>query len=163
MACFALGGVIYGPFIPITYAQYQSATTPANLPAILAARSAIILVSTPLGTAIGGPLVGSLGAAGTLVASGALTVLLAVAARFLWAGGGPSPWAATARAAQGSRQPDRARRRRRRPREYREMSSLVCFNSSHPAAVEGLDRHVVRPAYGCFEPIPDAGVASAST
>jgi MFS family permease len=86
LVCFALGGVIYGPYIPITYVQFQSATTPANLPAVLAARSAIILVSTPLGTAIGGPLVGGLGAAGTLAASGALTVLLAVAARLLWVG-----------------------------------------------------------------------------
>jgi hypothetical protein len=88
LVCFALGGLIYGPFIPITYAQFQSATTPANLPAVLAARAAIVLVSTPLGTAIGGPLVGTLGAAGTLVASGALTVALAAAARLLWAGGG---------------------------------------------------------------------------
>jgi MFS family permease len=86
LVCFALGGLIYGPFIPITYAQFQSATTPANLPAVLAARSAIVLVSTPLGTAIGGPLVGGLGAAGTLLASGVLTVLLAGAARLLWGG-----------------------------------------------------------------------------
>jgi MFS family permease len=86
LACFALGGLIYGPFVPITYAQFQSATTPANLPAVLAARSAIVLVSTPLGTAIGGPLVGTLGAAGTLLASGVLTVLLAGAARLLWVG-----------------------------------------------------------------------------
>jgi MFS family permease len=91
MVCFALGGVIYGPFIPITYAQFQSATTPANLPAILAARSAIMLVSTPLGTAIGGPVVAGLGATGTLAASGVLTVLLAVAARFLWARERPVP------------------------------------------------------------------------
>jgi predicted MFS family arabinose efflux permease len=84
LVCFALGGLIYGPYIPITYAQFQSATTPANLPAVLAARSAIVLVSTPLGTAVGGPLVGWLGAAGTLLASGVLTVLLAGAAGLLW-------------------------------------------------------------------------------
>lgn len=84
LVCFTLGGLIYGPFIPLTYAQFQSATTPANLPAVLAARGAIVLVSTPLGTAIGGPLVGTLGAAGTLAASGVLTVLLAAAARLLW-------------------------------------------------------------------------------
>jgi predicted MFS family arabinose efflux permease len=86
LVSFTLGGLIYGPFIPITYAQFQSAATPANLPAVLAARGAIVLVSTPLGTAIGGPLVGALGAAETLVASGVLTVALAVAARLLWAG-----------------------------------------------------------------------------
>jgi predicted MFS family arabinose efflux permease len=104
LACFALGGVIYGPFIPITFAQFQSAATPANLPAVLAARSAIVLVSTPLGTAIGGPLVAGLGAAETLVASGALTVLLAVAARLLWPGED---------ARRGRRPPERLRAPRR--------------------------------------------------
>jgi hypothetical protein len=62
LACFAIGGLIYGPFIPLTYAQFQSSTTTARLPAVLAARGALILVSTPLGTAVGGPLVGGLGA-----------------------------------------------------------------------------------------------------
>jgi MFS family permease len=84
LACFALGGMIYGPFIPLTYAQFQSATTAANLPAVLAARSAMVMVSTPLGTALGGPLVGALGAAKTLAASGTATVLLAAAAAVLW-------------------------------------------------------------------------------
>ncbi len=55
VACFALGGLIYGPFIPLSYALFQSATTPANLPTVLAARSAIVMAATPLGTAIGGP------------------------------------------------------------------------------------------------------------
>jgi hypothetical protein len=84
IACFALGGLIYGPFIPLTYALYQSATNTVNLPGVLAARSALIIVSTPLGTALGGPLVGAIGAANTLGASGAATVLLAVAAALLW-------------------------------------------------------------------------------
>jgi predicted MFS family arabinose efflux permease len=81
---FALGGLIYGPFIPLTYALFQSATPTANLPAVLAARSAVVIVSTPLGTAIGGPLVASLGATGTLVASGIATIALAAAASVLW-------------------------------------------------------------------------------
>jgi predicted MFS family arabinose efflux permease len=80
IACFALGGLIYGPFIPLTYSLYQSATTTANLPAVLAARSALVMVATPLGTAIGGPLVGTLGASETLAASGVATVVLAIAA-----------------------------------------------------------------------------------
>ena len=84
LVCFALGGVIYGPFIPLTYAQFQSATTTANLPAVLAARSALIMVSTPLGTALGGPLVAALGAANTLAASGIATLLLAATAVVLW-------------------------------------------------------------------------------
>jgi hypothetical protein len=84
LACFALGGMIYGPFIPLTYAQFQSATTTANLPAVLAARSALIMVSSPLGTALGGPLVAALGAAETLAVSGTATVMLAAAAAVLW-------------------------------------------------------------------------------
>jgi len=82
--CFALGGLIYGPFIPLTYALFQSSTTGAHLPTVLAARSAIIMVATPLGTAIGGPLVGIIGAAQTLTASGAATVLLAVLTGLIW-------------------------------------------------------------------------------
>jgi MFS family permease len=58
----------------------------ANLPFVLAARSAVVMISTPLGTAIGGPLVGSLGASGTLALSGLATVLLAVVAGVLWTG-----------------------------------------------------------------------------
>jgi predicted MFS family arabinose efflux permease len=81
---FAAGGLIYGPFIPLTYALFQSATSTAELPAVLAARSAIVMVSTPLGTAIGGPLVASLGATSTLVASGVATIVLAAAASILW-------------------------------------------------------------------------------
>ena len=86
LVAFAIGGLIYGPFIPLTYALFQSSTTAANLPLVLAARSAIVMISTPLGTAIGGPLVGLLGASGTLAASGLATVLLAAVASAVWTG-----------------------------------------------------------------------------
>jgi predicted MFS family arabinose efflux permease len=86
LAAFAIGGLIYGPFIPLTYALFQSSTTAANLPFVLAARSAVVMVSTPLGTAIGGPLVGSLGASATLAASGIATLVLAGVASVLWTG-----------------------------------------------------------------------------
>ena len=76
--------MIYGPFVPLTYALFQSATATENLPAVLAARSAVVMVSTPLGTALGGPMVGAIGAAGTLAASGVATVLLAVAGSVFW-------------------------------------------------------------------------------
>jgi hypothetical protein len=83
VACFALGGLIYGPFIPVTYSLFQSATTTANLPSVLAARSALVMVSTPLGTAIGG---GRPRRSETLAASGVVTVVLAIAASFVWTG-----------------------------------------------------------------------------
>jgi MFS family permease len=84
LVCVALGGVIYGPFTPLTYALFQSITTPANLPGVLAARSAALIVAAPLGTAIGGPIVAGLGARWTLAASGLATLLLAAVAAPFW-------------------------------------------------------------------------------
>ena len=84
LAAFAVGGLIYGPFIPLTYALFQSATSAANLPSVLAARSAVVMLSTPVGTAIGGPLVGGIGASATLALSGLATVLLAIVAAVTW-------------------------------------------------------------------------------
>ena len=79
LVCFALGGLIYGPFLPLSYNLFQSTTTTANLTRVLAARSAVLIIATPLGTAIGGPIVASLGAGTTLTASGGATILLAIA------------------------------------------------------------------------------------
>ena len=84
IVCFALGGLVYGPFIPLTYALFQSITTSANLTSVLAARSAALVIAAPLGTAIGGPIIASLGARWTLAASGAATVLLAAFATAVW-------------------------------------------------------------------------------
>ena len=84
LACFAVGGVIYGPFTPLTYALFQSITTTANLPSVLAARSAALIVAAPLGTAIGGPIVSGIGAKWTLTGSGAATVALAAVATPIW-------------------------------------------------------------------------------
>jgi MFS family permease len=83
LVCFAVGGLVYGPFIPLTYALFQSITATANLPSVLAARSAALVVATPLGTAIGGPIVANIGAGRTLTASGAATVLLAAVATLM--------------------------------------------------------------------------------
>ena len=84
LACFAAGGFVYGPFVPLTYALFQSITSTANLPSVLAARSAALTVASPLGTAIGGPIVAGLGAGWTLTASGAATVALAAVAAPIW-------------------------------------------------------------------------------
>ena len=88
LICFAVGGLVYGPFVPLTYALFQSITTTANLPSVLAARSAALIVAAPLGTAVGGPIVAGLGAGWTLTASGVATVLLAVVAAPIWLRGG---------------------------------------------------------------------------
>ena len=84
LVCFAVGGLVYGPFVPLTYALFQSITTTANLPSALAARSAALIVAAPLGTAIGGPIVASIGAGWTLTASGVATVFLAAFATAVW-------------------------------------------------------------------------------
>ncbi len=84
LLCFAVGGLIYGPFLPLTYALFQSSTSAADLPGVLAARGTVVIVSTPLGIALGGPLVALLGGAGTLAASGLATVVLAVVAFVVW-------------------------------------------------------------------------------
>jgi MFS family permease len=84
LICFAIGGVVYGPFVPLTYALFQSITTTKNLPSVLAARSAAVIVASPLGTAIGGPIIAGLGAGWTLTASGTATVLLAAVATPIW-------------------------------------------------------------------------------
>lgn len=89
LACFAVGGIVYGPFTPLTYALFQSITTTANLPSVLAARSAALIVAAPLGTAIGGPIVAAIGAKWTLAASGITTVLLATIATPIWYGRTP--------------------------------------------------------------------------
>jgi MFS family permease len=83
-ATLAVGGIVYGPFIPLTYSLLQSITTTANLPRVLAARSAVLVLAAPLGTAIGGAVVAGVGARRTLGASGAATVLLAAVAAAVW-------------------------------------------------------------------------------
>jgi len=62
----------------------RSSAPGVNLPIVLAARSAIVMIASPLGTATGGPIVATLGAAWTLTASGAATIALAVIADTLW-------------------------------------------------------------------------------
>ena len=84
LVSFAVGGFVYGPFIPLTYALFQSVTTTANLPSVLAARSAALIVAAPLGMAVGGPIVAGLGAGWTLTMSGGATLLLAAVASAVW-------------------------------------------------------------------------------
>jgi hypothetical protein len=84
LACFAAGGLIHGPFIPLTYTLLQSSASGDRLPTVLAARSAIVMVASPLRTAPRGPFVATLGAAWTLTASDTATVVLAIVSGMLW-------------------------------------------------------------------------------
>jgi predicted MFS family arabinose efflux permease len=78
LAALFAGGVIFGPWLSLSMATFQDAVPPAALSQLLAARSSLLIVASPLGTALGGPLVAALGASGTLLASGLATVALAV-------------------------------------------------------------------------------------
>jgi MFS family permease len=80
VACFTLGGAIYGPFVALSVTLMQAKSPPQHLAAMLAARSAVLLTASPLGTALGGPLTTALGPRATLGGSGFTTVLLGAVA-----------------------------------------------------------------------------------
>jgi MFS family permease len=73
---FAAGGLIYGPFTAICTALFQRGTPPHVLSRVLAARSALTIPSTALGTLLGGPVVSAVGGRPTLLLSGLLTIAL---------------------------------------------------------------------------------------
>jgi MFS family permease len=79
MLGLAVGGLIYGPYTAISTALFQRGTPPEVLSRVLAARSALTIPATALGTLLGGPLVSVLGARLTLVLSALLTVALGIA------------------------------------------------------------------------------------
>jgi MFS family permease len=80
VACFTLGGAIYGPFVALSMTLMQVKSPPQHLAAMLAARSAALLTASPIGTALGGPLTTALGPRAAISGSGAATVLLGVTA-----------------------------------------------------------------------------------
>jgi MFS family permease len=80
VACFTLGGAIYGPFVALSVTLMQTTAPPRHLAAMLAARSAVLLTASPLGTALGGPLTTALGPRATLGGSGLATVALGAVA-----------------------------------------------------------------------------------
>ncbi len=82
---FAVGGLIYGPFTAICTALFQRSTPPQALSRVLAARSALTIPSTALGTLVGGPVVSAVGGRTTLLLSALLTIALgASVAGVLW-------------------------------------------------------------------------------
>ena len=78
VACFTLGGAIYGPFVALSVTLMQAKSPPQHLAAMLAARSAVLLTASPLGTALGGPLTTALGPRATIGGSGLATLALGV-------------------------------------------------------------------------------------
>jgi hypothetical protein len=74
LACFAVGGLLYAPYPALSAALYQRESPAQLLSQVLAARGALTVLATPLGTALGGPLTAWLGAQRTLLASAAATI-----------------------------------------------------------------------------------------
>jgi predicted MFS family arabinose efflux permease len=74
LVAFPVGAVIWGPWTSLSMAVFQDATPPAVLARVLAARSSLLIVASPLGTALGGPLVAAVGARGTLLVSALTTI-----------------------------------------------------------------------------------------
>jgi MFS transporter, DHA3 family, macrolide efflux protein len=76
LAAFFAGAVIWGPWMSLSMAVLQDASPPGALAQVIAARSSLLILASPLGTALGGPIVAALGARGTLLASGTATIVL---------------------------------------------------------------------------------------
>jgi len=83
LACFAVGGLLYAPYPALSASLFQRESPPHLLSQVLAARGALTVLATPLGTALGGPLTAWLGAQHTLLASAAATIATGLAATAL--------------------------------------------------------------------------------
>src|SRR5262249_22502890 len=71
LAFFAVGGLLYAPYPALSATLFQRESPPGLLSQVLAARGALTVLATPLGTALGGPLTAWLGPQHTLPASAA--------------------------------------------------------------------------------------------
>jgi hypothetical protein len=83
LACFAVGGLMYAPYPALSATLFQQESPPELLSQVLAARGALTVLATPLGTALGGPLTTWLGASRTLLASAVATIATGLAATAL--------------------------------------------------------------------------------
>lgn len=85
-AAFAGGGLFYGLFLPFKRAIIQRDTPPGLLTAVGAASAMFTVPASPLGTALGGPLVAAIGARATLSGSGIVTVAIGALIAAFFAG-----------------------------------------------------------------------------
>jgi hypothetical protein len=86
LAGFAAAGVVYGPYSTLSLNLVQERAPAAQLTAVLAARSAVLLTGSPVGAVLGGVLLTRAGPAAMVAASGgAMALLAAVSALVLCA------------------------------------------------------------------------------
>ena len=76
LGAFFAGALIWGPWTSLSMAVFQEAAPPDALAQVLAARGSLLILASPLGTALGGPLVAAAGARGTLLVSALGTIAL---------------------------------------------------------------------------------------
>ncbi|MGH3225121.1 MAG: MFS transporter, partial [Streptosporangiaceae bacterium] len=76
LAAFFVAAVIWGPWMSLSMGVLQEASPPGVLAQVIAARSSLLILASPLGTALGGPIVAGLGARGTLLTSAIATIVL---------------------------------------------------------------------------------------
>lgn len=86
LIAFGLGGLVWAPFPSTSMTLLQRSTDEQNRPHVLAANATLGILAIPLGTLLGGPLVGVIGAQETMTVSAVLTISLGVTA-FLWRAG----------------------------------------------------------------------------
>ncbi|MFE3514109.1 MFS transporter [Streptomyces sp. NPDC059166] len=79
VVCFGCAGMLWPPYASLSTTLFQRSIPGALLPQALAANSAVRVLSVPLGTALGGPLVASLGSVGVLRLSGTAVAVLGLA------------------------------------------------------------------------------------
>jgi DHA3 family macrolide efflux protein-like MFS transporter len=79
LAGFAAAGFVWAPYLPTAMALFQRTASPAQLPVVLAANSAVLVVALPLGTALGGVLVATIGARATILVVAVGTIALGLA------------------------------------------------------------------------------------
>jgi MFS transporter, DHA3 family, macrolide efflux protein len=76
LAAFTAGAVIWGPWMSLSMGVFQDASPPGALAQVLAARGSLLILASPIGIALGGPLVTAVGARGTLLVSALATIAL---------------------------------------------------------------------------------------
>lgn len=77
MAVFALGGLVWAPFVPVAYSYVQSGLGRDEQQPVVTLWTTGSSLASPLGLLAGGPLIAAAGTGGGLVLSGLLTLLLA--------------------------------------------------------------------------------------
>ncbi|MFG3557611.1 MFS transporter [Micromonospora sp. NPDC047557] len=80
LPAFAVAGLIWAPYMSTSMALFQRSASTEQLPAVLAANGAVLVLAVPLGTMLGGPLVGAIGARPTLLLCAVAIVTLGLVA-----------------------------------------------------------------------------------